>query len=413
MEKIKIAFFIGRYDSFYGAQKSMYTLITNLDRGRINPVVVTTAGGEISSRFKEAGVEVRIIPLSAVVNTFGGKITGYSFMKKSRLVMEIISYNFRLYKWLKQEGIDLVYTNGIRALTYASLPAKLLGIPVVRYIRGDQNPASSLNPLLRRFYKYLELKVPAKIITIADGVRRIYSDRELQHFADKFVTLYTGFDLKRYIESVTDKSSTVDNGLNSIKSKFNIPDNVRVIGMVASIIPRKGHELLIEAANQVRSSSQDIHYLMVGAASHGYDEYYTSLKEKVAEYGLTEKFHWVGYQEDVLTFYRVMDLLVLPSSSEGLPRVVIEGLAAGLPVVATDAGGTDEIIISDEYGLVVEQGDSSQLAEAVQVMLDDRYQTGELYQKRSDYVKSKFSIPEYVNGFTEIIEDIVGNPNKS
>jgi len=403
--KIKIAFVEGRYDSFYGGQRSMATLIQNLPEEKFNPVVVTTNEGELSRELTKKGVEVEIVPINPLLNKFGGVLFDYSLTKKIKAAHELLKYNLKISNWLKKNNIDIVYVNEFRSLLYCGLAARIRGLPLLRYIRGTGGKIDQLTGKMKSVLDFIGLRVPTKIITISDGVRRMYSENQLEKHSEKFTTLYTGFDF----EDLNYDKGQRKKDKEEVHSDYNIPESAKVIGLVGSICHRKGHDLLVEAAPKIIEREENAHFLLVGGSPAGQEGFKEEIKEKTENKDLSSRFHWTGYQDDIKKFYNGIDLLVLPSRGEGLPRTVIEGLAMGLPVVATDAGGTKEIITEREHGKVIEKENTEQLAEAVTECLKDKDLIKKHRKERYNYVKNKFSIKSYVEGFEEIIEEVLAS----
>src|SRR5699024_4937894 len=93
-EKIRIAFVDVVYNSFYGAQQSMITLMEGVDHNKYQPVLITTGEGVLAQQYRDAGLDVQIIPISPTVNVFGKKVTRYSVWKKIHVLIELLRYNF-------------------------------------------------------------------------------------------------------------------------------------------------------------------------------------------------------------------------------------------------------------------------------------------------------------------------------
>lgn len=386
-KKLKIAFVESRWSSFYGAQQSMFTLVSNLDHHLFQPVVVTTGKGELARRFCDAGIEVKVFPLGPLVNKFGGVIEKYSLWKKFNVIIELLKLNTLVFYWLLKNKVNIVYANDERSLLYVALAAKITRLPVIWYVRQDER--------INIIFKFGAIMAD-KIITIADGVQRAFTQKEIEKNKQKFTTLYTGFDIDKYQSGATEE--------NEIKKQYGIPNSAKIVGLVGSVTPRKGYDMLVEAMAEIRRTN-DVHCLMIGGVSDGYYDFKKSLEQKIESLGLVDRVHWAGYVEDIVSHYAAMDILVLPSRSEGLPRVIIEGLAAGLPVVATDVGGAGEIITSGILGRLIPVDDTGELAKAINDTLQEDKQTHKY--ERQNYTRQVFSIDKYVNGFQSIVQDLI------
>jgi L-malate glycosyltransferase len=383
---VRVAFFDARSHSFYGAQISMRTIVTNVDRACIQPVVITTADDALASGFREAGVDVQVLPLGARANVFGGEALRGSLISKLRRGVDVLSFMVRLRTWLREEHVDVLYANDLRSLLLGGLPARILGLKVLWYVREDRRLG---------VFQHVGVRLAHRIVTIADGVRRAFTPRELARHEDRFVTLMTGFDVGRYAH---DKDAR-----KAIRRSLSIPAEARVIGLVGSLTARKGHDLLVAAAKRIVAEHPATHFLFVGSSPKGQPAFADGIRADISAAGLDSRIHWLGYTDNVAGAYSAMDLLVLPSRSEGLPRTVIEALAAGLRVVASDAGGTGEILTQPDLGEVLAANEAECIAEAV-IRALAKPATAEDAQLRHDYVRDRFSVDAFVRGFAEIVE---------
>jgi len=330
MKKKKILFLEARYDSFYGAQKSMLTLIQSLDRNRFHPKVVTTANGELRENYDKHNVPVDIIKLGKKANVFGGKLLEYSFFNKILVVLQVLLFNVKVFRYIKKNKIDIVYVNDLRALFYVALASKISRKKIVWYIRSDVNDSKAT---------FLGFKFADKIVTIAHGVLRNIEQSKLQPYENKFTNIYTGFDFEQF--KIIDKSVA--------KNQLGIESDKFVIGYLGSINNRKGIDLLVDAYLELVDEHSNIELMIVGSVSAGHETYWEEQKSKLEGYPFT----YIPFTDKVSEAYSALDVFVLPSKSEGLPRVLIEAMAHKVPVISTDVGGVREIIVTDNHGLIV------------------------------------------------------------
>lgn len=379
-----------RFHTFYGAQKSLFTLVTNLASTELEPIVLLPGEGVLAEQYRQAGINVDILPLGKQANRFGGEIPRLTLVGKLRVLKELFKYNLRVARWLRKNKIDVLYANDLRALLYVGIASKLCRKPLLWYVRVDGRPS-----VLSR----VGLRLADRIILIADGVSSLFSPRDLAKFQQKFSTLYTGFALK---ERISDSDIR-----KRVRASYGIPLNAKVIGIVASITYRKGHDLLIAAFNWLHKQRDDLHLLIVGDSPVGHEDFKTELVTRIEEQGLSERVHWVGYQNNVTAYYQAMDVLALPSRSEGLPRTIIEALGMGIPIVATDVGGVREILTSEDLGMVVPPDDVESLSHALwRIVCSSDLHTEQRQSKRRDYVEERFSVEAYVRGFVSIVNNL-------
>jgi lipopolysaccharide/colanic/teichoic acid biosynthesis glycosyltransferase len=141
--------------------------------------------------------------------------------------------------------------------------------------------------------------------------------------------------------------------------------------MVSRLVKEKGIFELIEAAVNITTSHPDVVFLMVGEALHSDVGIGRHIRRMIEDNGLTAKFVFTGFRADVARFYHAMDICILPSYREGMPRSIMEAMACGKPVVATDIAGCRDEVVDGETGLLVPVKDSEALADALLKLLRD------------------------------------------
>jgi glycosyltransferase involved in cell wall biosynthesis len=140
----------------------------------------------------------------------------------------------------------------------------------------------------------------------------------------------------------------------------------KLIVVLARLVPQKGHMKLLRALEAVRGQLPPAHVLLVGDGKMR-----GALEDEVRNRRLGDIVRFTGYRDDVPQILALADLSVLPSDREGFSNAIVESLAAGVPVVATDVGGNSEVIVHGECGLLVGPHDVEALGRAIQTVLRD------------------------------------------
>jgi glycosyltransferase involved in cell wall biosynthesis len=155
----------------------------------------------------------------------------------------------------------------------------------------------------------------------------------------------------------------------ALREQFQISDDERVIVSVGRLSREKGHEDLVQAIASVREMDPTLKFkvLLVGDGPE-----HAQLESTAGDLRLNEEIVFVGHVSDVAPFYSIADVLALPSHSEGSPNVLLEAMAAGIPVVATAVGGVPEIAVSGENALLVPARQPHEFAEALLQILSER-----------------------------------------
>ena len=203
------------------------------------------------------------------------------------------------------------------------------------------------------------------------------------------------------------KLEVVENGipdsfLNAVTSHRNKKAHSLVIGTVARLSEQKGIKYLLHAAKRVINKFPDITFIIAGNGSQR-----EKLGDLSIELGISDKVKFPGFRNDIPELLFVIDIFVLPSLWEGMPNVLLEAMAAGKPVIATDTGGSKDIIDSSINGILVEPGNSEALAEAILKLLEDPAQRQRLGESAKQTVKERFPIDKMISKTEQVYAQLI------
>ena len=139
---------------------------------------------------------------------------------------------------------------------------------------------------------------------------------------------------------------------------------IKIIGQISGIVPSKGHEVLLQAAERLLKHESNVAFAFVGY-SRGQDTYLARLRQRIHDLGLTDRVALAGYPGPIGDVWNVIDIHVHASLFDSLPNAIIEGMSLGKPAIVTSVGGIPEIVTHDETGLVVPPGDAEALEAAL------------------------------------------------
>ncbi len=171
------------------------------------------------------------------------------------------------------------------------------------------------------------------------------------------------------------------------KKELGIPKDGQVIGTVGRISFAKGQDILIEAFRSLAPEFPKLHCVIVGEG-----ELRHNIETLITKHEIQDRVHLTGFKEDVLSWYRSMDIIVFPSRFEGLPLSVIEAAYASKPIVATNIGGIKEIIQNEVSGLLVPPVDPLALAKAIRKLLENPSLALKLGRSAQTSVTDRFNI---------------------
>jgi glycosyltransferase involved in cell wall biosynthesis len=256
----------------------------------------------------------------------------------------------RLRALLVQGRFDILHVFSNKALQNGLLAAWRLPVRIVAY-RGIVGNVSFLSPI--SWLRFLNPRID-RIVCVADAVRDHFLQMRpafLRMPAERPVTIYKGHSLDWYDAPAADLRT------------LGIPADAFVVACVANYRPRKGIEYLVAA---LANLPPDVHLLLVGRMSGA------RLAAAVAASPAKARIHLVGHRDDAPSLTAAADVFVLPSiKREGLARSLIEAMAYRVAPVVTDCGGSSELVVDGESGLVVPVRDSAALATAIRRLYDD------------------------------------------
>ena len=178
-----------------------------------------------------------------------------------------------------------------------------------------------------------------------------------------------------------------------------------IVALVGRIADWKGQHIFIEAAALVRNRFPEARFQIIGAPLFGEHEYEKALHRQVAELGVGDRVAFLGFREDVPALLARADIVVHASTlGEPFGQVVIEGMAAGKPVVATNGRALPEIVIPGETGLLVPMGDAPAMAEAVAALLSDPARAAAMGAAGRERVRQRFTIAHTVRKLERIYD---------
>jgi len=205
------------------------------------------------------------------------------------------------------------------------------------------------------------------------------------------VSIPNGFDEKKFYRMDKDKC----------REKLNLPQDRKIILTISNLVEVKGHKYLIEAMKEIVKKRRDILCLIIGSGNLK-----TMLENQIKELGLEEFVKLLGGRphNEIAFWMNACDLFVLPSLSESFGIVQIEAMACGKPVVATKNGGSEEIITSEDYGLLCEPANPKELAEKILVALNKNWDEEYILNYAKQFTWEKIA-KEIIRVYKDVMED--------
>ena len=320
-------------DLWAGAEVQVRTVASYLaERPEIHLTAVLLNDGRLASELRTMGIEVAVVDerrySSAAIMAF-------------------------LVRFLRAHEIDILHTHRYKDTILGTVAAKLAGVPkVVRTVHGLTEPLSGWERIRFRAYSAVERLA---LRSFADRVIAVSEDlaRTLEadgHRRSVVVPIHNGIDVAKIRPARSARE---------VRRELGIPADAVVYGTVGRLSPVKDHRTLLYAAQRVIRHQRNARFLFVGDGPLHDDLVITA-----SELGLGRACVFAGARDDIYDVLAAMDVFVLPSLHEGIPMALLEAMALGKPVIATEVGGVPEIVTHRENGLLVAARDDHSLAEA-------------------------------------------------
>ncbi|MDH7499335.1 MAG: glycosyltransferase, partial [candidate division NC10 bacterium] len=185
-----------------------------------------------------------------------------------------------------------------------------------------------------------------------------------------------------------------------VKARLGLPPRSRVVGTIGRMTPQKGHALLLEAIADLRGRI-DVHLLLVGDGPLR-----PRLERRAQELGIGDQVCFVGFRRDIYPLLRAMEVFVFPTLWEGMPTAILEAMAAGRAVVASDILPVREIVSTPDLGILVRPNDQRSLSEGIGQLLEDRSLSEEMGKRSREYALSCFPIQRAVAQYQDLFLQI-------
>jgi len=280
-----------------------------------------------------------------------------------------LSALWQLYRLMRRERFDLVHVHTPVAGALGRLAARLAGVPLIFYTSHGFYLAGP--PPARRSFlgieRFLGQRCTDFLFTVSGEDRELAIREKIAPPQRLLWTQGVGLETARYDLTLSQTQKA------ALKNSLGLAPQDRVIGFIGRLVCEKGIEELLLALAQVRERFPDVKLLLIGGrpSSERDRKAGRRIARIIRENALENSVKLVGFRRDIPELLALMDLFVLPSHREGMPRSLLEAMSAGLPVVASDIRGCREEVVDGQTGLLVPPGDVPALARAIQRLLSE------------------------------------------
>jgi glycosyltransferase involved in cell wall biosynthesis len=355
--KLRVVLVIDDFE-YGGAQRQVVELTNNLDSARFDVHICSLSN---------------YVPLVSAVKE---RRRVHVIQKRLRWDATVV---IRLAWLLRQLRADIVHGYLFSAEIASRLAGRLAGVPVV--IGSQRTSRSELNRpglLAYRATKRLANLIIANSKTGAEFHRRTHG-----YHPSQYRVIYNGVDTVRFAPRRGGE----------IRRELGIASGEKLVGVFASFKPKKNHQLFFKAASKVLRRVPSTRLLLVGEQLYGHtDAYKRRIDELIDGLGVRDKCIFLGNRDDVGELYSACDLTVLPSLTEGTPNVLLESMACGVPVVATDVSDNAYIVPDGRVGYLVPATDPDAMAAKISLLLEDDAGRREMARRARKWVTREFPV---------------------
>jgi glycosyltransferase involved in cell wall biosynthesis len=267
---------------------------------------------------------------------------------------------WKLYRLIRQEKPDIVHTHMAKAGTLGRLAAKLAGASTIVHTFHGHVFHSYFGIVKTKVFIIIE-RLLALLTTQIVAVSPSQKEELLRYKiapCKKVTCIPLGLELDLFLKAEKEKGQ--------LRTELNLEQNHKLVGIIARLVPVKGHSFLLAAAPMVISIFPRVKFLVVGDGPLRKE-----LEDLADQLGLQRNVIFLGFRKDLSKIYADLDVVVLTSLNEGLPVAIIEGMTAAKPVVAFDVGGVKDLVQDNITGILVPFGEVHKLADSIIHLLKD------------------------------------------
>jgi glycosyltransferase involved in cell wall biosynthesis len=344
----------------YGGARQALALARGLQAQGLTNTMVCTAGSLVAAEAERVGLPVRTMSMRGDPDLF---------------------FMYRFTRLLRELTPDLVHVHSRRGADwYGAIAARRVRVPAVLSRRVDR-PEGRLGVLKYPFYRW--------VVAISSAIREQLLAAGVA--PGRIEVIRSAVDAER-VEPAWSRER--------LAREFQLDPRCQLVGCVAQLIPRKGHDLLLAAWRDVAAACPDARLILFG---RGHLD--KRLRKAAQKSGIEGSVVFAGFRPDLLAFLGRLDLVVHTALEEGLGLALLEAQAAGVPVVAYRAGGVPEVVADGRTGYLVRSGDTPALALAMTGLLQDEARRRAFGEAAWDWVAREFRVADMVSRYLTLYRE--------
>ncbi|MBX5493974.1 MAG: glycosyltransferase family 4 protein [Bryobacteraceae bacterium] len=365
--------YVSHGSAFSGPQQSLVRLVRALDRKKIEPHLLAGMRGELTECLEKEGVRVHCRDREFLSNT-----------------VETMGYLLSVVNEARPHVIHLNSFDGFPIVNVAHL----LNIPVLAHVRVGRINSEEAH-LLRSAHVAVAVSNTARRAAEEAGVR-----------PRNVVVIHNGVEYPNWINQKWDKATA--------RHALGLPADAKIALMVARIDENKRQQMFLDAMAAIRQKLPSAHVLLVGEAYTYSDVFYhDSLIDNIDRLGLHDAVTIMGFQSNILLVEAACDVIVSCSRTEALPTSLIEAMSLGIPAVATQSGGSGEVIRDGKTGFLVAEDDVTSLRDRLLLLLSDEALRRRMGDAAKADVSQRFSVNRCAEAMQNLYRKLIDSRRRS
>ena len=383
--------FIDHTSKIGGGEIALFNIVRYIDRTVVEPSVLLFEDGPFAEKLRPV-VDLHLLPLAPSVAKASKDGLGISSGMKMSAVWLTLRHIAKVARFARTSKADVIHTNSLKADIIGGLAGRLAGIPVIWHIR-DRIDSDYLPGSVVKVFRVLSRTIPNFVIANSDATLATVQLNGRRPSA----AIGSGVDLSHPAFSAE-----------AVAQPRAPKQHWPVIGLVGRISPWKGQDIFLRAAAEVLNHHPHTRFQIIGASLFAEREYEENLQGLCKELGIEHAVEFTGFVQDVPERVTRLDILVHASTTgEPFGQVIIEGMAASKPVVATNGGGVPEIVQDGVTGILVPMKDVEAMANAISFLLEHPETAARMGQLGRERVMGKFTIQRTCRLLEDIYRQIV------
>ena len=296
----------------------------------------------------------------------------------------------KLCIYLKKNKFDLIVTNTVKAHLYGSMAAYLCRISLVWRFHDVLSPLD-FSPLLIRIIIFFGRWFPKRILAVSKITKEYLAKNGLKD--NKIDVIFNGIDSELFeIEDVS----------KDIRMELKIEGKTKLVGCIGRIIPQKGQKSFLLAIPGVIKKYQETFFLIIGEVFLKEEAYKKELLEIIKKNKIEDRVKFTGFRRDIGDVMRSLDVLVFPSATpESFGLSILEAMALGKPVIASNVGGVSEMIEDGITGMLIEPNHPEEITDRIIRLFSDQEMYDTIAREAKEVANKRFSLQKYVAAMEE------------